>query len=94
MQFIKNFYKIIIPFTLILKTTKLAFLTNIMGFNDIVYSDNKGATSISNSSIGMKVKNLLKVNNIEKLAKFKKSDFTKTKTNRDSETHFLFLKLG
>lgn len=43
---------------------------------------------VNSNIVVKKVKNLLKTKNIEKLVKFKKSDFTKTKTNKVSKTGF------
>lgn len=47
---------------------------------------------VSNNIIIRKVNNLLKAKNIEKLTKFKKSYFVKTKANRVFGTSFITFK--
>lgn len=73
-----------------LKTTTSAALNNIGDSNNIFNPNNKKVASDENGS--EKVKTLAKAKNIKELAKFKKSDFTKTKIDKAFGTDFFILK--
>lgn len=75
-----------------LKITLSAFFSNTSNFNNAVNPNDKEVTGVGGDVIGKKIKILSKNKNIEKLAKFKTSNFIKVQTNEVSKTDFFTFK--